>query len=358
MTNHDHTNPNHETHDMDCQDVMAVLSGLLDDEVPGDIRHSAERHMAGCGNCATRLNEAESLDAMVLAAAEDAYTELPQGFMDAVFNETTRAQPAPVLRPIHRIMAYSGWFAAAAAVTFAAFIWTGNQNATEYDPIEIAGDIINPGPTSGMTSGDTRSATRSAFSGSYRLGPEVISVTYDGGLPDNFSNDPGRFTDTEFHSVSFDDPTPVHPLGSVGDRQIMDAIQRDAGARQAVSIPGDRPAATIRTSLNQADQELLDQLTSVLEMLVNADDTTFQPIEQARRIAEYDNLLGRLGGLRERLSPTERYTIFAAESILSKIVHGPLDIGEVRDLRNAIRTLNLVGQLDLLTGRWNRSNAL
>ena len=55
---------------MDCTDVKALLSGLVDDEVDGDVRHAAERHIAGCAGCRTLLDEAEALDALIRAETE------------------------------------------------------------------------------------------------------------------------------------------------------------------------------------------------------------------------------------------------------------------------------------------------
>ena len=54
---------------LDCTDIQAMLSALVDGELDADRRHGAERHLAGCQACRTLLSEAEGLELLVAAAA-------------------------------------------------------------------------------------------------------------------------------------------------------------------------------------------------------------------------------------------------------------------------------------------------
>ena len=40
---------------MQCPDIKALLSGLVDDEIDGETRHLAERHIATCRPCRALL---------------------------------------------------------------------------------------------------------------------------------------------------------------------------------------------------------------------------------------------------------------------------------------------------------------
>ena len=44
---------------MDCTDIKAMLSGLVDDELDAPTRHQAERHLANCKACRSLVSEAE-----------------------------------------------------------------------------------------------------------------------------------------------------------------------------------------------------------------------------------------------------------------------------------------------------------
>ena len=55
---------------MDCTDIKALLSGLVDGVVPDGQRHVAERHLAGCGTCRGLLDEAEAVNRLIVLDAE------------------------------------------------------------------------------------------------------------------------------------------------------------------------------------------------------------------------------------------------------------------------------------------------
>ena len=52
---------------MDCTDIRAMLSGLLDDQVAAETRYLAERHLAECPACRELLSEAERNEALIAA---------------------------------------------------------------------------------------------------------------------------------------------------------------------------------------------------------------------------------------------------------------------------------------------------
>ena len=79
---------------LDCTDIKALLSGLIDDRVDPATRHRAERHMAECKTCRTLLDEAEAAEAMVVASVS-ALGEggtLPEEFEANVLARTVYAE--------------------------------------------------------------------------------------------------------------------------------------------------------------------------------------------------------------------------------------------------------------------------
>ena len=118
---------------MDCTDIRALLSGLLDDELEQDVRHDAERHLAECDTCRSLVDETEQLDALIVADATSiaGSTGLPEGFEARVLARTSRADtPLPYTR---RWTTWAGWVAAAACLTMAVTIWITDRRAGLHD---------------------------------------------------------------------------------------------------------------------------------------------------------------------------------------------------------------------------------
>ena len=136
---------------LDCTDIKALLSGLIDDRVDSATRHGAERHLAECKSCRELLDQAEAAETMVaasIAALGDA-EPLPDQFESTVLARTIYADR-------HggngRLMNWFGWLAAAAALALAVSIW-----------------VTNP------RTGFRGSAPEFALTDPYKVGPELRS---------------------------------------------------------------------------------------------------------------------------------------------------------------------------------------
>jgi anti-sigma factor RsiW len=103
---------------LDCTDIKAMLSPLIDGELADADRHRAERHLAGCAACRDLVSETERTEAIVAAAVE-LDTELPEGFEEAVLLRTVVAHRSRA----RRFRATLGWLAVAAAVMLVLTLW-------------------------------------------------------------------------------------------------------------------------------------------------------------------------------------------------------------------------------------------
>jgi anti-sigma factor RsiW len=80
---------------LDCTDIKALLSALIDDQLDEHTRHQVERHLAECDACRAQVNEHERLDALVAMSAElsaHGSPGLPRGFEQTVLAQTVRAE--------------------------------------------------------------------------------------------------------------------------------------------------------------------------------------------------------------------------------------------------------------------------
>lgn len=99
----------------ECQDVQAVLSGLLDGELDASTSHLAEAHLSQCAPCRIALQKAEETDDL-LRATMGAYevwpTDLDRRIRTAIFGEVDEAQTSQRRRRL-LFAAWSGWSMAA-----------------------------------------------------------------------------------------------------------------------------------------------------------------------------------------------------------------------------------------------------
>ena len=291
---------------MDCTDIKALLSAIIDGELAADRRHGAERHLAGCADCRTLVSLAEHGDALVAAAVGldgDHADRLPEGFESAVLARTVFAQRRD--SAAYRWHSWLGWLAAAASVVMAVVLW----------------------PTDRSPGTDDRAGIR-AVARSYPPGPEIESWTIDE-LPTGAA----PRTRLVVNEVA------LYPFDTDGR-----SWESPAAVHTATAFDGGEG------HLSRDGVDTIESVSLVLAMLQNADDESFVDVEHARRFMEYEQLLPRLAVTRRQLSPGHKPVILAAESMLYRIVRGPLSLDDVRELRQTIARLDLPGRISAITG--------
>jgi anti-sigma factor RsiW len=288
---------------LDCTDIKAMLSALIDDEADDADRHRAERHLAGCKECRELVSEAERNDALVVeaVAGDDLPRGIPAGFEAAVI---ARATGVGQVGPARRWTVWLGWFAAAAVILLSATLWWLDRPQTMTGPL-----------------GADRPTARST-----RIRPVVNEVAqYPMDLP----------------AVSTPRSlAPVAPAAPARSWRVEDAAPR------AIS------------SLTRDDAETLEGVSLLLAMVRLSDEEGFAGIERARQVIEYDELLPRLSVARANLPAEDQPPVLAAESMLYRIVSGPLSVADVREMRQTISRLHLPQQIDAISGRWPSAASL
>ena len=154
---------------LDCTDIQALLSALIDGEVEDGVRHQAERHLAECQRCRERINEAEALDELIQSGVASMIDPggLPQGFENRVLSRTIYQQAH---RPyLQQWTTWGGWAAAAAALALAITIWVSDRRAGVM-PVHQSG-LVSPGLSAG-----TGSQVKTAV---YSTGSQHRSLTLD-----------------------------------------------------------------------------------------------------------------------------------------------------------------------------------
>lgn len=312
---------------MDCADIKALLSGLIDDEIDSETRHLAERHLSGCKSCRALINEAEDLDRLMAVDAEDSFGALPPGFVDAVV-ETVRI-PAPVMKPYAlRVTTWVGWLAAAASLMLALTLWV-NDRRSDFPDTAIA---IMPDDTQAPLILD-------------RPAVHMASLT----VP-VFGSELDRFGDVSWYTLPETD-TGLRPRISRDRSTTDDPVEIVRKKSRELSALSDRSTLTLD------EAQTLYSASILLEMIAEADTDSFADVEMARQILEYDELLPRLRQIRSRLEPADRPTLVAAESLFTWILRGPIDLADVAQLREIVVELNLHDEFASLSDRGPRGGS-
>lgn len=289
---------------LDCKDIKAMLSGLVDDEVDPGTRHAAERHLADCRGCRDLLNEAESVHQMIALDAQRSLwpVGLPSGFQDAVLGKTVYAEAYNLAG--RRWTSWLGWVAAAACLMLALSIWSMNQ--------QTIGPSIGP-----IVASNDRSTAK--------LAQHTKSWTYDGPVPGLLDAQTARDIDTQ---LALYDPSPA-------------GLERGGGSM-----------------ISRDDAEALFAASNLLAMLAQADLGSFAAVEKIRQIAEYDDLPNRLAEARQRLTAEDRLVVLAAESVLLRIINGPINLDDLKLLRDSAGSMELSAHVQAISDQWPNAASL
>jgi hypothetical protein len=160
--------------------------------------------------------------------------------------------------------------------------------------------------------------------------------------------------------------SPEKPLVAGNDQTRMDREPKTANGiyltgstLQNRTFDGDLPIMKVALEAgNPEDADTLYAAAMVLDMLTDADGSTFADVERVRRIAEYDNLLDRLAATRQHLPESDRAVVLAAEGILARAVMGPMSQDDLRQMRDTVARLDLPREMNQMSRRQEGSSSL
>jgi hypothetical protein len=303
---------------LDCTDIKALLSAIVDDQLDLEHRHQVERHLAGCKPCRQMLDEAEAVDALLALDVERTPREsLPIGFEDSVLARTMHHNRLR-LRD-RRWVTIGGWVASAAAIALAMTIWIVDRRALLRQSNVATGDG-EPTPLVAYASNITN------------------SWIYEGPVeptrrPSGSSNETATVVRPADRSDASD--SAVLSGAPVAIEQIMQA-----------AVP------------TREDAETMFAAALALDQLRAADGRSFADVDVVRRIVEYDELLSRLAAAHSRLSAEDRAAVIAAESIFTRIVRGPISAQDLVEIGTMVQTLELPERLTRIGRRSDATMSL
>jgi hypothetical protein len=266
---------------MDCTDIKALLSALVDDEIDTERRHLAERHLAGCRACRQLVDETERLGSLIGAEAEALAGGgiLPPGFEGAVLGRTVHARPPRGY--FHQWTSWAGWLAAAASLVLAVTIWSSDRRG---------GQPRGPSPVAAQGSGSS-----GMMPVAYREAQQLRSQAYDGALsPDQLAL-LSRLTREDAEALYFASIL-LDQLAASGQPD-GDALQE---VRRAAEYEGlvDRLART-QERLDVADRPVVLAAQALLYSLVRA-PLEERGAQELREMAAGNDLAATLRAISDR----------------------------------------------------------
>src|SRR5579885_88279 len=104
---------------MTCEEAKGILIDAQGEEIPSAVRHALEKHIEGCGQCASLRMELDQLDRLIRTAPE----AVPGPDLEKQFLQMLRAEEEAqkvAVRPVRRLVFWRNM--AAAVVLLAAGI--------------------------------------------------------------------------------------------------------------------------------------------------------------------------------------------------------------------------------------------
>lgn len=274
--------------ELDCKDIQAMLSGIVDGELDAATQHMADRHLAGCKSCRGLVDDAEALNALLVMEAQRnlAPVGLPAGFENAVLRQTVFAEAYQFAG--RKWTSWMGWMAAAACLGLAVSLWFVSPRALQPSPVAARG-----------SSPDTSALRTGVYLTSGR------SWTYDGSLtPDAITV---AFTRPSVLPISRDDADALYAASNLlsmmqrADHESFADVER---IRQIAEYDEllDRLAQS-RERLNDADRVTVMAAEGVLLRVVNG-PVSLDDLRTLSRTVGSMNLAAQVEAISARWSPT------------------------------------------------------
>ncbi|MFG0331535.1 MAG: anti-sigma factor family protein [Phycisphaerales bacterium] len=380
-----------------CDDIAAVLSGLIDDEVDQETRRLAEAHLSHCAECRRTLDEFEGLDSLVDAtvASEESWPEsLERRIWAEVFDRD--AHEARTRR--WRLVAVSGWMVAVAAMFIAGFVFmlgpsvdlidrTGPEFATNdaspdvgVEPrVDETGAEETPTPPlvvalnesdNSVDAVDPASVLRLARHSVARLDEQLNRWTsFTRGAADQGA-EWLEVIDWSAADVTRSRANPSSEAMAAWTLVDFDELRRESMAMDDASDDAEMNATAVegpRRSIDAGRQpeylaaaewwnpiepaDVIYEASVILSVLKAADTDSYADVYTLGRVLESDDVLERLADMKQALDdPDDAAVVGQAWSTL-EWMSGPVDQQELRSVQQMIEETDLPQRLEGLTER-------
>lgn len=372
----------------ECQDVQAVLSGLLDGELDAAASHLAEAHLAQCAPCRTLLQQAEETDDLLRAtmARHEAWpAALERRIRAEIFGVVDGAEVSHRRRRL-LFAAWSGWsIAAIVMLGFGVSLSTGRlgpRPAAPADSAPLAGGVSDAAPVEPPVWAPpvgSEELARGLFDDASAL---FASAPVENPADSAAPVEPEAPAVNATEMLASAERTPSLPAGlservlagvesemalaeSLGDLALASAATPDAPAVAVEPAPPafEAPAETLAMSepapadsptTDPATAEVLHQASVLLTFLEQAGDSSFGDVRKVQQALTSDDVLERLALARHDLDSPDSVDLVNRAWTVLEWTTGSVDQEELERVRESIAMQDLPGRLERLSDRhWN-----
>ncbi len=384
-----------------CEDISAVLSGLLDGELDSDTQHRAEVHLAQCDACRAIVDGAEALDGAVrqtVVLREQPWSDDLERKILIEIND-----PIEELRTIRRLRrsAWVGWLTAVAATIVVAslliFEWS------QQSPLQGRSDSTFATNSPNGDDDNDRVAIGVLPDSTIPHSNEIDDVpTDDDGLAqatDSLDNVHPPIPETQFavsesifdvardyksafewENVIFDRDQSSNsdfgasiPSAHIEDAPLMPALIADAddidNMNESFAELAGSPSPNSATILDELDNAQLamsientdwqfgtgDVLYSsavLLQTLEQANvNSSYADVREINSALEFDDVLEMLAASRDEMEADDAAIVDRAWAAL-EWVSGPIDPGQLSRIQQMITDEELASRLEVLSDKY------
>lgn len=376
----------------ECQDVQAVLSGLLDGELDADASHLAEAHLSQCRPCRDLLQQAEETDDLLrttMARHESWPASLERRIRSEVFGVIDGAEVNHRRRRL-LFAAWSGWSIAAIVMFGLGFSlstrWPGQTPAAPGSAAGLATRESETSPTkpplwiapvgSEVLARDIFDDSSLLLAASESQNPvdppaPIESAAAPAGPAETlasvetFPASAPRLSDRVLTGVesemalaeSFRDlalasaTTPDAPAASASAAALEPEQPGFEAPTEALALSEPAPAAS---AADPATAEVLHQASVLLTFLAQAGDGSFGDVRKVQQALTSDDVLERLALARGDLDSPDSVDLVNRAWTVLEWTTGSVDQEELERVRQSIAMQDLPGRLERLSDRyWN-----
>gem|GEM_PF-5005579 len=377
----------------ECQDVQAVLSGLLDGELDAVTSHLAEAHLSQCAPCRAVLQQAEETDELLRATIgtyEVWPADLEKRIRAEVFGEPETGQSTQRRRRL-LFAAWSGWSIAAIVMlgfglSFSQGWFSTRTNVS--DPIARREGTLPDQPTIKRTwrpPVGSELVSRSIFDKDLGLGqphtePTAVAVR-DEANPEAPTDSLAMATEPTIEPSpqaieafqpsrsSFTDRATAGVESEIQAAKWLQFIAANLPAKSpqtpvatpvaSSSRPELEPAPTVTVAANTepvdlSTGEVLHQASILLTVLEQAGEGSFSDVRMVQQALSSDDVLERLAVARDDLQSPDSVDLVNRAWSMLEWTNGSVDQEELERVKRSIAMQDLPRRLERLSDQyWN-----